>query len=165
MDMTPPPQTKEHKWLQQMVGTWRFESVGPEMPTEDGSESEPMAGVEVAEPIGDYWVVMTGKASGGPIPGSKAVLTVGYDHEQGKFVGTWVGSPMTKLFVYDCTFDESENTLVMACDGPAWSGEGTTQYRDCMKVIDANTREFFSMYQDENGSWNEFMRLRFTRTE
>lgn len=164
MDMTPPPQTKEHKWLQQMVGTWNFESVGPDFPTEDGEEMAPMNGVEVVEAIGDYWVVMTGKAAGGPMPGSMAVLTAGYDHELGKFVGTWIGSPMTKLYVYECTFDESENTLIMSSEGPAWTGDGTAQYRDCMKVIDNNTREFYSVYQEDDGNWKEFMRLRFTRT-
>ena len=92
-------QQQEHKWLQQMAGNWTYESevlMGPDQPFMKRS------GTKVVQASGDYWILAEGH---GPMPeGEPATMvnTAGYDPNMEKFVATWFGSMMTKLWAYKC---------------------------------------------------------------
>src|SRR5688572_23347061 len=93
---------KEHQWLQKLVGDWTMEgecSMGPDQP--------PMKsmGVESVRSLGGLWTVAEGKGDmpeGGPC---SMIMTLGYDPRTKRYVGTWIGSMMTHLWIYDGELD------------------------------------------------------------
>ena len=156
--ITPQP---EHQWLQQIVGSWTYESevlIGPGKPPVKSS------GTEVVRAIGDFWILAEGQ---GPMPDGEIatmVITAGYDLERKKFVATWLGSMMTKLWVYDCS--REGNTLHMDAEGPSMAGDGTTaMYRDSLEIVDADTRTFRSQMRNPDGSWLRFLTTHYRRVK
>ena len=60
-----------------------------------------------------------------------SVMTIGYDPQKKRFVGSWFGSMMTHFWVYDGELDAAERVLTLNSDGPSMSGDGTlSKYQD-----------------------------------
>jgi hypothetical protein len=55
------------------------------------------------------------------MPGGAAttMMTLGYDPHRKRYVGTWIGSMMTHLWVYGCELDASERVLTLNAEGPS----------------------------------------------
>jgi hypothetical protein len=155
------PQQQEHQWLQQMVGNWTYESkvlMGPDKPPMESS------GTEVVRAIGDYWILAEGQGSMPTGKPATMVITAGYDPAMKKFVATWFGSMMPKLWVYEC-FKEG-NTLNMDAEGPSMLGDGSTaMYRDSMEIVDADNRIFRAQMRKPDGSWMHFMTMHYRRVK
>lgn len=153
----------EHEWLRQFVGTWTFES---EFPSHGDHADQTYRGTETFRAVGDFWVVGHGS---GEMPGDcvgDSVVTFGYDPSLGHFVGSWIGSPMPKLWVYENgTLDRATNTLSLECDGPAFSGEGTARYRDAIQFLSRDERTLTASVQNPDGSWNQFMKVTYRRAK
>jgi hypothetical protein len=87
---------KEHQWLQKLVGEWTYETealMGPDQPPEKST------GTERVRSLGELWILAEGQ---GGMPGCGAVTTMmilGYDPQKQRYVGTWVGSMMTYLWM------------------------------------------------------------------
>src|SRR5262245_32240527 len=83
----PAPQ-KEHQWLKQLEGEWETEA---EMVMEPGKPPVKSKWTESVRSLGAFWAVaeMKGDCMGVPVTG---VMTVGYDPQKKKYVGTWVCS-------------------------------------------------------------------------
>ncbi len=85
---------KKHLWLHQLIGEWVYESevlMGPAQPPEIG------AGAEVVRSLGGLWAIAEGQ---GEMPGCGAattIMTLGYDAQKQRYIGTWIGSMMTYL--------------------------------------------------------------------
>src|SRR3954452_23175039 len=98
---------------------------------EPGKPPEKSTGTESVRSLGGLWIVADGQ---GEMPGGGAatmVLTLGYDPQKQRFVGTWVGSMMTNLWVYDGTLDAAARVLTLNAEGPSMSGDGrTAKYQD-----------------------------------
>ena len=47
-----------------------------------------------------------------------------YDPQKQRFVGTWIGSMMTYLWVYEGTLDATEKVLTLNAEGPSMGTEG-----------------------------------------
>ena len=159
MHMTEP--TKEHAWLQKFVGEWTVES---RMNQPDGKEAT-YRGRETVTAIGPYWVQCVGT---GEMPGggdATMVLTLGYNARTKRFVGTWLGSMMSELWVYDITRDASGNVLTMAVEGPNMTGDGTAQYRDVIEWGGDDTRVLKSFAQGPEGAWVPFMTATYQRVK
>lgn len=157
--MNPEPQ-KQHEWLKKLVGEWTIEG---EMPAEPGQEPEKLTGVETVRTLGDVWVVFEGRSQ---MPGGGTTLmTVGYDPQKGCFVGTWHGSMMTNLWVYDNgELDAAERVLSLHSEGPSFSGGPTfDKYRDEIEVVSDDHRILRGNVQGENGEWNHFMTTHYRR--
>ena len=95
---------KEHQWLHKLVGEWTSEgeaSMGPGKPTEKFKSTERVRS------LGGLWVL--GESTGDMPGGGTAtmLMTLGYDPQKKRFVGTWIGSMMTYLWVYDGSLDAS----------------------------------------------------------
>lgn len=161
MEMNPQP-AEQHRWLQQLIGEWRFESEAQGMP---GGEPERSSGTEVVRPLGDLWVICEGT---GTMPGggeARMVMTLGYDLQQSRFVGTWIGSMMTYLFIYRGELSEDSTRLSLFNEGPNFLKEGeTTEYLDLIELRGENERLLISHARGEDGSWVPFMTARYTRT-
>lgn len=149
-----PPPLPEHEWLQQLVGEWDTESVFhmPDMP------QDRMVGTETVRSLGGYWTVGESESD---MPGGDrgiAIMTLGYDPERGRYVGTWVGSMMGFFWLYDGQLEADGRTLTLESDGPSMSEEGgLAKYRDIIVIKDPNYRVLEAHVQSADGSWKHFM--------
>ena len=154
---------KEHQWLQKLVGEWTFESEAMMGPDQPPMKSE---GSERVRPLGGLWTL--GEGQGKMPDGSLAttLMTLGYDPQKGRFVGTWVGSMMTNLWVYDGELDADGRTLSLYSEGPSMSGDGTMgKYRDAIEIVNDDHRIMTAEFQGEDGSWNKFMTAHYRRKQ
>lgn len=159
--MNPEPD-KEHTWLKRFLGEWTFES---ECPGEPGAEPMRSTGRESVRAIGELWVQ---GESRGEMPGFgevKMVISIGFDPERGRFVGTWVGSMMTHMWVYEGWL-EGDDTLVLESTGPVWEKPGqTAKYRDITEFKGPDERSFRTVMLQDDGSWRELMSARYRRAD
>lgn len=154
------PPTAEHGWLHRLVGEWEYESECSMCPDEPPMKAR---GRESVRSLGGYWVVGEGE---GDMPGgghARWMVTIGFDAKAGRFRGSWVGSMMGHMFVYDGALSEDGRTLTLENEGPAFNGEGTARYRDIVEMADDDTRILASEVRGEDGGWTRFMTGRFTR--
>lgn len=152
---------QEHRWLDQMVGRWTYESearMGPDQPPMKSS------GRETVRSLGGLWVVAEGE---GQMPdGSPAtmLMTIGYDPKKGRYVGTWIGSMMTLLWTYDGFLDVGGTALTLEAEGPSFADEGkTAKYQDIIRFDSPDHRVFSSRVLGEDGRWTEFMTAQYRR--
>lgn len=147
--MQPETPQKEHEWLQQLVGEWKFE-----MPSMQSEETH--VGTETVRSIGGLWIQSEsrGEISGGPPFISQ--LTLGYDPKKGKFVGTWLGSTMTHLWVYEGTLNESKTVLTLRAKGPMPDGK-TVEVKEIIELKNPNERTFSSFMRGEDGEWKQLI--------
>jgi Protein of unknown function (DUF1579) len=162
--MKPEPQ-KEHQWLQRLVGEWTYEH---DCETEPGKPTEKFTGTERARSLGGLWVLCEGQ---GQMPGggnATMLMTLGYDPQKKKFVGTWVGSMMTNLWVYEGELDASGRVLTLSTEGPAMGDKGpiegrTATYRDVIEFKSDDHRVLTSRMLGEDGKWKELMTANYRR--
>jgi hypothetical protein len=147
---------KEHEWLQQLVGEWTYES--------GEHEKEKMTGSETVRSLGGRWIVAEGK---GIMPGgapAETIMSLGYDPETKRYNGTWIGSMLSYLWVYDGELDEAKRRLTLKCEGPSMSGDGSmAKYEDVVEIVSPNERLLRARILGEDGRWNEFMTTRYLR--
>lgn len=158
--------TNEHRWLHRLVGNWMAEGeaqMGPDGPTEKWKIPEQV------DKVGDVWVQTR---SEGDFPGcgpAATVMTLGYDPARKHFVGTFIGSMMTHMWVYEGDLEADGKTLTLRADGPAFGPDGTVvpgkmaKYRDVIAFQDDNNRTLTSFMQADDGSWNQIMQARYRR--
>jgi hypothetical protein len=158
--MTPEPQA-EHKWLQRLVGEWTMEAEA----IEPGKPPFKAQGTESVRSLGGLWIIAEGE---GEMPGGgtgRNVMTLGYDPAQQRVAGTWIGSMMTHMWVYDGELDQAANVLTLKAEGPAMTAEGgTAHYKDVIELVDDDHRTLTSHVLGEDGEWTQFMTARYTRT-
>lgn len=160
--MFSPPQ-KEHEWLQQLVGEWAFES---ECIGEPGQPTDKHRGTETVKSLGGLWIVGEGQ---GEMPGggtATMMITLGFDPKRNRFVGTWVGSMMAHLWVYDGELDPSGRVLTLDSEGPSFASPGKlAKYQDVIEVKSADHRILTSRSLGDDGKWTQFMTAHYRRTK
>lgn len=151
----------EHQWLDNLLGDWttKMESdLCPDKP------NEPSSGTEKVKRLGDVWVLCDMEW---PMPdGQTAIsqMTLGYDPQKKTFVGTFVSSCMTHLWVYESgTLDDAGKVLTLNSTGPNFNGTGMTQFQDIIEIVDEDHRLLRAMMLDENEVWQEFMVTSYIR--
>lgn len=149
----PAPQ-KEHEWLKQFEGEWVTEA---EMVSEPGIPA-PVAGkgTESARTLGGFWLVseMKGESFGTPIAG---LMTLGYDPQKKKYVGTWVCSMDNTLWKYEGT--ASGDVLTLETEGPDPTTGKTVKMRDVVEFKDKDTKVLTSSALGADGKWKAFMTM------
>lgn len=152
---------QEHLFLKKLLGDWTYETesiMGPGQPVMKSS------GKETFRSLNDIWFI--GESEGTMPDGEPAtmIITIGYDPESKKYVGTWIGSMMTIMWVYR-GFVEG-NTLNLDADGPSMTGDGTTAtYRDAIEFVDDDHRVMRSQMLTGEAKGNIFMTARYTRVK
>ena len=153
----------EHKWLQKLVGEWTYESecsMGSDKPPEK------FKGSESVRSLGDLWVLCEGRGempSGGM---ATTLMTLGYDPQKQRYVGTWVGSMMTHLWVYDGYLDPEEKVLMLNAEGPSWAEEGKlAKYKDVIEIQSEDHRVLRSHMLGDDGQWHQFMTAHYRRNK
>jgi hypothetical protein len=150
----------EHQWLTQMVGEWAGEftcNMGPDQPPMKSTS------VEMVRSLGGLWTVAEADGTmpdGGTM---KSLMTLGYDPTQQRFVGTFVASMMTHMWVYNGTLDAAKKVLTLDTIGPNFSGDGMVKYQDILEIIDADHRTLKSQLIGPDGKWMQFMSGTYTR--
>ena len=92
------------------------------------------------------------------------LMTLGYDPEKSVFRGTWVGSMMTHMFVYEGTLDADQKVLTLETEGPSFKDDGqTARYRDVITLVSANERTLTSFGLQPDGSWSQMMQATYRR--
>jgi hypothetical protein len=159
--MTPQPQS-EHHWLQKILGEWTYESeviMGPDQPPET------FTGTENVRSLGELWILAEGQ---GDMPGcgtATTLMTLGYDPQKQQYVGTWVGSMMTHLWVYNGELDSAQTSLTLDSEGPAMTGDKMAQYRDVIELKSDDHRVLTSHILNEDGKWYQFGTTHYQRKQ
>ena len=154
---------KEHEWLQKLVGDWTMEGecdMGPDQPP---MKSE---GRESVKSLGGLWFVAEGEGEMPDGSPARMNMTLGFDPRTGRYVGTWIGSMMTHMWVYDGELDAGGTTLTLAASGPGMSGDGAMgQYRDVIEFKSDDHRVLTSHALGEDGEWRQFMTAHYRRVK
>ncbi len=151
---------EEHRWLHKLLGDWSCTS---KCAIEHGAEPVEMHGRETVRSLGDLWIIAEGTGNT-PDGGTMSyVMILGYDPQQKRFVGSWVGSPMTQMFIYEGTLDNAGEVLTLDTTGPHFSDPTkTARYRDVIEIR-GDDRALRSQLLDDEGNWQEFMHAPYRR--
>ena len=154
---------KEHQWLQKLVGEWTSEAEMKMKPDEPAVKSH---GTESVRSLGGLWILAEGK---GEMPGggeATMIMTLGYDPQKKRYVGTWVGSMMTYMWVYDGAIDAAGNVLTLNTEGPSMAGEGKmAKYQDIIEFKSDDHRILASQVLGDDGKWNRLMTAHYRRRQ
>lgn len=160
MQATKPQQ--EHQWLEKLVGDWTY---GHESPDGHDQSSEcTFTGTQRTRSIGGLWIVGEGQ---GKMPDGSAmtmIITLGFDHVKKRFVGTFIGSMGTNLWVYDGALDSASKVLTLDAEGPDFTVEGkTAKYQDIIEIVDNDHHILHSQTLGDDGKWHRFMTAHYRR--
>ncbi len=114
--------------------------------------------------LGGLWILAEGQ---GEMPGggrATMMMTLGYDPQKSRYVGTWVGSMMTHLWVYDGSLDAAGRMLALDAEGPSMAGDGKmAHYRDVIEFKSDDHRVLTSHVRGQDGTWQAFMTAHYRR--
>lgn len=154
---------KEHEWLQKLVGEWTMES---ECAGEPGKPTEKYRATEKVRSIGGLWIVGEGQ---GDMPGggtANMMITLGFDPNRNRFVGTWLGSMMTHLWIYEGQLDPSGRVLTLNAEGPSFADPTKlAKYQDVIEIVNNDHRTLTSRFLGDDGKWTQFMQAHYRRAK
>ncbi|WP_137820337.1 DUF1579 domain-containing protein [Pseudomonas sp. 2FG] len=155
---------REHQWLQKLVGEWTCEA---ECSMEPGQPPAKWMGSESVRSLGGLWILGQGQSD---IPGGEgpatSMLTLGYDPQKQRYVGTWIGSMMSYLWVYDGELDTAGRVLRLNTEGPDISAEGTmAKYQDVIEFKSDDHRVLTSHMLGDDGTWHQFATVNYQRKQ
>lgn len=146
---------KEHEWLAQLVGEWTVDSeciMAPDQPPMKGT------GTCSTRSLGGLWFLSEGSGempNGGTM---NSIITLGYDPQKGRYVGSFIASMMTHLWLYEGTRDASGKVLTLDAEGPSMAGDGTmASYQDIVTIESKDHWVLSSQIKGPDGQWIKFM--------
>lgn len=144
----------EHEWLHQLLGDWSVEGecfMGPDKP--------PMkhTGRSTARSLGGMWLLIEGEADDAEGNAGASLMTLGYAPARGRYIGSFLASVMTHLWLYDGALDASERRLVLDTEGPKFEGEGLAKYHDIVEIVSEDHWILSSEILRDDGEWMHFM--------
>ena len=93
-----------------------------------------------------------------------AVMTLGYDAQKKKYVGTWVCSMCDTMCRYEGTVDAAGKVLTLETTAPSPADPTKlVKMKDVLEVKDKDHRVMTSTMQTDNGQWVPFMTLTAAR--
>ncbi|MCU0874915.1 MAG: DUF1579 domain-containing protein, partial [Pirellulaceae bacterium] len=126
------PQT-EHEWFHALLGEWKFTHqcvTGPDQPPVEAT------GTLTARTLGGLWTILECRGESPEGQPWTSLFTLGFDPTQNRYVGTFVASMMTHLWLYQGQLDETGKRLVLDVEGPRFDGQGMAQYQDIFEIVD-----------------------------
>jgi hypothetical protein len=153
---------KEHQWLDRFVGEWTCEteySMGPDRPLSKAK------GIEVVRSLGGLWMVAEGEGDMPGGGGGKTIMTLGYDPQNHRYVGTFIGTMMTHLWIYDGSLDAEGKVLTLDTEGPNFSNSAMTKYKDLIEFVSDDQRVMTSQILGDDGRWQQFMTAHYRRKQ
>jgi hypothetical protein len=151
----------QHRWLQKLIGDWTFEG---EAKIEPDKPPERFRGTESVRSLGGLWILAEGQ---GEMPGGGAattLMTLGYDPNGNRYVGTFVASMMTHLWVYEGALDATGEELVLDTEGPGTgAGAKRARFQDVIQIKTDDLRTLKSRTLGEDGQWHVLMEAAYRR--
>lgn len=156
---TPPPQSKQHAWLNQLVGEWEYTG---EMNMGEGMDPVTFNGIESGRPVGDFWTISENKSTD---ENSKfiGVLTLGYSAEKGHYIGTWVDSLNDYMWNFTGELSDDKKSLALIARGPSMITGELCNFQEVITIVDDNHKTYTSSIQNEDGSWTQIWTRRSVR--
>ncbi len=153
---------KEHQWLDRFIGEWITESecsMGPDQPPAKTK------GTEVVRSLGGLWIVAEGEGDmpdGNP---GQTLMTLGFDSQSDRYVGTFLGSMMTHLWIYNGSLDADGKILTLDTEGPNFTQNSITKYKDIIEFVSNDHRMMTSQILGDDGNWLQFMTAHYWRKQ
>ena len=152
---------KEHAWLEKLAGEWSYENeciMGPDQPPMKSS------GTGTVRALGKLWIMEEWRGEMLDGTPTTSILTLGYDPQTQRFLGTFVASMMTHMWTYDGALDASAKVLTLDTVGPSFAGNGEmSKYQDVFEVKSDDHRVLKSRVLGKDGVWTEFMTMYLRR--
>jgi hypothetical protein len=152
---------KEHHWLQKFVGQWTGEG---EATMEPGKPPTKWESVETVRSLGGLWILAEGK---GEMPGggeATTLMTIGYDPVKKQFVGSFIGSMMANMWIYEGNLDSTGKILTLDTEGPSMAPGGKiAKYQDIIELKNDDHRVLTSQMLGDDGQWHRFMTANYRR--
>ena len=111
--------------------------------------------------LGGFWNILEnrGEFMGAPFTG---IMTLGYDAEKKKYVGTWVDSMNSSLWKYEGTVDASGKILTLDSEGLCPKTNKMAKFQQKIELAGKDSWIFTSAVED-NGKMVQFMKIVYTR--
>lgn len=151
---------EEHAWLERFVGEWSSECEATPTPGQPGQVSR---GVFSGRMLGGLWLLGEGHGDGAQDEAWGSLLTLGYDPEARRYVGSFIGSRMSHHWVY--TGQREGDRLALVTHGPSLDGQGMSAYQDVVELLEPDHWVMKSSVQGAEGSWHTFMTAHFHQGE
>jgi Protein of unknown function (DUF1579) len=157
-----PPPLKGHEWLNQFVGDWEHET---EIFMDPGKPPVKAKGSESVRSLGGFWIVADGKSEMMGTPFT-SVLTLGYDPQAKKYIGTWVDSMSSTLWKYEGSVDSTGKVLTLETEGPCPMKPGQiVKFHEVTEFKSKDERVFTSKMLGDDGKWNTIVRVTSKRVK
>jgi len=154
-----PELRQEHHWLARLAGDWSYEH---DAALEPGQPPGVVHGVERVRALGP-WVTLAAEREPASEAG-RSMMTLGFDPARGRVVGTFVADMLPHLWVYDGAFDATGRTITLDTEGPRFDGgSGMARYQDVVELVSDDERTLRSRVLGDDGTWHEFMMVRYRR--
>jgi hypothetical protein len=151
-----PKPVKEHEWLKKFVGDWTGEGKA-EMPGVPGVAT--CTNTETVKSFGGFWIQSEMKGKFGPMEMS-GQMTVGYDPEKKKYVGTWIDTMSSFMWKYEGTLSDDGKTLTLESTGPSCVEPGKmAKYKDVTEFKSDDHKVFSSWMEGADGKWTRIMTM------
>jgi Protein of unknown function (DUF1579) len=162
---------KQHQWLDQFVGEWVSEtecSMGSDQPPSKmkGTEVVRCLGHSESCSLGGLWIIAEGMGEGSDASSGKTMttmMTLGFDPQSDRFVGTFIGTMMTHLWIYNGSLDATEKVLTLDTEGPNFAQGAMTKYKDIIEFVSTDHRIMTSQILGDDGNWLQFMTAHYRR--
>jgi hypothetical protein len=147
-----------------LVGEWRFEGGGVTPSGE--AQAQKFSGTERVRSLGGLWIVAEGEGLAPDGGAATTLMTLGFDPRKQRFTGTWVGSMMANMWVYDGSLDAAERVLTLETEGPDMRDPSKmVKYRDAIELKSNDQRTMTSEALGDDGQWHRFMSMEYRRTK
>ncbi|MBW4465304.1 MAG: DUF1579 domain-containing protein [Pegethrix bostrychoides GSE-TBD4-15B] len=151
---------KEHQWLNQLIGEWVSET---EYSMEPNQPPSKLSGTEMVRSIGGLWIVAEGQCEMPENDTGQTIMTLGYDPQNQRYVGTFIGSMMTHLWLYSGSLDAAAQVLTLEAEGPNLNQNAMAKYKDRIEFVSADHRIMTSQILGDDGNWLQFMTSHYRR--
>ena len=152
---------QEHQWLQQIVGEWTSEMEATMAP---GQPPAKFSGKDRVRSLGGLWVICEGEGEMPDGDTGYTIMTLGYDPAKKRFVGTFIGSMMAGMWLYEGQL--AGNVLTLDTEGPSFADPNKmAKYQDILEIVGPDHRILKSRTLGEDGAWTEFMTANYRRTK
>lgn len=155
-----PPPTPEHLWLKQLAGEWETSMEAKMDPNQPAMKCQ---GSESARLLGGFWLLVEGKTE---MPGMglmTTMLTIGYDPQTKKYIGSWIDSMSSHLWKYEGSVDATGKILTIETEGPCPFRPGTAKFKDVMEIKSKDHRVLTSSVLGDDGKWQQMVTADYRR--
>jgi Protein of unknown function (DUF1579) len=150
----------QQQWLNQLLGEWQSECE-----CQMGADQPPLKtqGTEIVRSLGGPWIVAEGSGDTPDGTPAKTMITLGFDSEGDRFVGTFVCSMTSHLWHYEGRLDAAGKVLTLDTEGPNFNQTAMAKYQDIIELVSNDHRIMTSRILGEDGQWTQFMTAHYHR--